>query len=198
MALTNLGKGNISSLTEGTTEARACNQYYSHTLEVMLSRYPWSFATKFQSMAGVTNPIPAGTFSAFDVISGQAKAYELPTDCLKVIDVLSSQVPEKASDLGEYGVPYKIANRVVYTTISPAILCYITKETDPTKFDTSFIEALSWELAARLAMPLVRDFKVRNDALNFARVLSAQAEMVDANETRHHYNHLSDYEKARA
>ena len=52
-----------------------------------------------------------------------------------------------------------------------AVLCveYISQETDPTKFDSGFVETLSTLLAAKLAVPVGAD-------LDKARLLSAEAE----------------------
>jgi hypothetical protein len=51
------------------------------------------------------------------------------------------------------------------------VLCieYISKETDPTKFDSGFIELLSTRLAAKLAVPLSGDMEK-------ARLLTSEAD----------------------
>ena len=61
------------------------------------------------------------------------------------------------------------ANRWVLWTGGVLCIEYISRETDPTKFDSGFVEALSTLLAAKLAVPLADD-------LNKAKLLTAEAD----------------------
>lgn len=61
------------------------------------------------------------------------------------------------------------ANRWVLWTGGVLCIEYIAKVTDPTKFDSGFVETLSTLLAAKLAVPLADD-------LNKAKLLTAEAD----------------------
>ena len=146
LALPNIGKtNNIVALTEASAEARACNQFYEHSRDVLLQAYPWRFAGKTASLAEITNDKP-GRWS---------HAYQRPTDCLKIRWLR----PEYSEDecqpktvKEETSFPYDLDGQAIYTDLSPAFLRYTSRLTDPTKYSPAFIDALSWHLAVRLVM----------------------------------------------
>lgn len=189
LALTNLGKENISALSEATAEARACNQFYAHVRDILLQAYPWRFAGKTQSMAEVTNT----------KVGAWGYAYDRPSDCLKVRWLRPEYAIDDPSTVAdEIAVPYDIEGNTIYCNFSPAFLRYTTRLTDPTKYSPLFVEALAWHLAVRLAMPLTRDPKVRADAYQLAVQTTGAAETADANEVRETSNHASEFVTGRS
>lgn len=190
LALTNLGKDNINALSEASAEARACNQLYEHARDTLLQAYPWRFAGKTQALAPLTNDKP-GTW---------AYAYKLPNDCLKPRWVrpeysLTDPCPQTPQE--EISNPYDIEGETIYCNLSPAFLRYTVRLTDPTKFTPLFVDALSWALTVRLAMPMTRDIKQRNDAIKLAQMARGEAETADANEVRSTSDHESEFVKGR-
>jgi hypothetical protein len=193
LALSNVGKTNIQDLTDKNAEARACNQFYAHTRDVLLQSYPWKAAAKTLSLGEVDNDKPgAWRF-----------AYTRPSDCLQVrwirpryandgvnLDACSPDLDELGRELSN---PYEIEGETLYCNLSPALLRYTFRLTDPTKFSPLFIDALSWHLAVRLAMPLTKDPKIRADALTVARSTQALAEQADANQERHSSDIVTDF-----
>lgn len=185
LGLSNLGKENIGALTEASAEARACNQFYEHTRDTLLQSYPYRFAGKTLSLASVTNDKPGAWLYA----------YRRPNDCLKVrwirreyatVDLCPQTMQEEIAN------PYEIEGETIYCNLSPAFLRYTFKLIDPTKYSPLFVDALSWHLSVRLAMPLTRDPKVRADAFQLAMRMQGAAEMADANEVRETSDHDSD------
>lgn len=191
LSLSNLGKDNISALTEPGAEARACNQFYEHTRDVMLQQYPWRFATKTQALAELLNDKP-----------GQwGFSYKRPVDCIKVRWVrvaYSLTEPYPQDDASQIAHPYSVEGDRIYCGLSPAYLTYIWKVTDPTRFPPLFVDALAAALAVRMAIPLTRDPKVRADNFQLAQVLMGQAQMADANEERESSDIVSDFVEVRA
>lgn len=190
LALSNLGKDNINALTEASAEARACNQFYEHTRDLLLQGYPWRFAGKTQSLAEVANA----------KLGAWKYAYQRPNDCLKVRWVrpeYSTVDPCPQTLQEEIANPYEIEGETVYCNLSPAFLRYTWRITDPTKFPPLFVEALSWHLSVKLSMPLTRDPKVRADAFQLAQRTQGAAEMADANEVRETSDYESDIVTAR-
>lgn len=191
LALSNIGKDEIQSLNDTGAEAQACRQFYEHVRDMLLSAYPWRFAGKTQSLADVANSKPGAW----------GYAYARPTDCLKVRWI----VPQYSNDPIEigsaktdnFGVLHDIEGETIYCDISPAFLRYTYRLTDPTKFSPLFVEALSWHLSVRLAMPLTRDPKVRADAFTIANGAQASAQTADANEVRETSDIDSDLVEAR-
>ncbi|NWJ26125.1 hypothetical protein [Rhizobium sp. RM] len=193
LALSNVGKSNITDLTEKSAEARACNQFYAHTRDVLLQSYPWTAARRTQFLAEVDNDKPGAW----------RYAYTLPSDCLQVRwirpvyagdgDTLKEYSQDRDTTGQELRHPYEIEGQTLYGNLSPCVLRYTARLTDPTKYSPLFIEALSWHLAVRLAMPLTRDPKIRADALKVATSAQASAEQADASETRHTSDIVTDF-----
>lgn len=195
LALTNIGKKNITNLNEASTEAKACNQFYDHTLRIMLQAYPYRWAGKTLSLAGITNDKPLYWQYAF----------ARPVDCLKVrridINSMSTTYADLSaldmSGVSQQGLPYDIEGQTLYCNIDPCFLIYTATQTDPTKFPELFVDALSWHLAVRLAMPVTRDPSVRAEAFKMATAMQAQAEALDANEVRETTDFESEYRSVR-
>lgn len=186
LALTNLGSDSINALSEPTAEARACNRFYEHTRDLLLQGYPWRFAGKTQALAELTNDKPGAW----------GYAYSRPNDCLKVRWVRREYstvdpCPQKLQE--EITNPYEIEGETIYCNLSPAFLRYTYRLVDPTKFSPLFVEALSWHLAVKLAMPLTRDPKVRADAFQLAMRMQGEAAAADANEVRETSDHETEF-----
>ncbi|HEY7824466.1 MAG TPA: hypothetical protein VIG24_16615 [Acidimicrobiia bacterium] len=191
LALSNIGKENISDLDEGSAEARACKQFYSHTRDTLLQAYPWRWAQTTQSLAAVTNT----------KTKRWAYAYQRPTDCLKVRRVMGElmldYVPYDETSVRGGGFNYEIEGSVIYTGLSPAYLAYTSRVEDVTLFPPLFQDALAWHLAVRLAMPLTRDPKIRADAFQLASRMQGEAAVSDANEVRETSDYPAEANEAR-
>jgi hypothetical protein len=184
LALSNIGKDNIQALTDAGAEARACSQFYEHTRDVLLQGYPWRFAGVSVALAEITN----------DRLGKWSKAYQRPTDCLKVRWVRPSYSEDEPAltEHEELSIPYEAEGDAIYCNLSPAFLRYTSRVVDPSKFSPLFVDALAWHMSVRLAMPLTRDPKVRADAWQVANQMTGQAQMMDANEARQSSDHVSE------
>lgn len=173
LALGNIAKPEIQSIDEASAEAKACKQYYGHVLGVALESYPWRFARRTEAMAEVANIKP----------KRWGFAYQRPTGCRKALMVTDDRFAEYDKD-DPAPPPYDIEGDIIYCNIPAAYLIFTAQIDDPTKYTFLFIEALSWHLAVRLAMPLTRDPKIRADAYQLAVQTTGQAGVADANEVR--------------
>lgn len=190
LALSNLGKDTINALNEASAEARACNQFYEQVRDALLQVYPWRFAGKTQALAEVTNT-EAGKW---------LYAYRRPSDCLKVRWIrpnYSTDDPCAQSHQQEISNPFDVEGETLFCNLPTAFLRYTYRLTDPTRFSPLFVETLSWHLSTRLAMPLTRDLKQRNDAYQLAMQTRATAEVADANEARETSDHDSELVEVR-
>ncbi|OWV77635.1 hypothetical protein ATY77_30155 [Rhizobium sp. R634] len=181
LALASIGKDSINALSEPTVEARACNRFFAPARDALLQAYPWRFAGRTRSLAEIVNDRPGEW----------AYAYDRPVDCLAIRGVRSAlDVTGETSVGGVFsggastagGHAYDAEGGVIYCNISPAYLNFTERLTDPTKYTPLFVDALSWHLAVRLAMPLTRDPQVRADAFQLANSTQALAQTADANE----------------
>lgn len=186
LALSNIGKDNINDLTEKSAEARACNQLYAQTRDVLLQSFPWAVAGKTVALGALDNDKP-GVWR---------HSYAQPADCLQIRWIRPRYAGDAAippetlkPDLDEAGremqYAYALEGDRLYCDLSPALLRYTCRLTDPTKYSPLFIEALAWHLAVRLAMPLTRDPKIRADAMALAQNSQRAAEQAEANQVRH-------------
>lgn len=191
LALSNIGKENISDVNEASAEAKACKQFYAHTRDTLLQSYPWRWAGTTQALAAVSN----------DKSSRWVHAYQRPTDCLKIRrvtdEMMSDYVPYHSSQVTAGGFNYAVEGSVIYTGLSPAYLEYTRRAEDVSKFPPLFQDALSWHLAVRLAMPLTRDPKIRADAYQLAERIQGEAAVSDANEVRETSDYPSEAHEAR-
>lgn len=190
LALGHLGADKIDALSEASSEARACNRFYGQTLDALLAAGPpWRFARHAAVLAEVTGSAAAGAGS----LGRWAHAYALPVDLIRMRAVRPTDGP--LSDEGSY--PYELSGERLYCDLAPAVLHYIRRIDDPAKFSPLFVEALSWHLAARLAMPLTRDAGQRQAAFQMALQTQAAASAAEANDEPGSTSFISDYERVR-
>lgn len=151
-ALVKLGLQPIISLADANAQARACNQVYATQRDALLRAHPWKFATKYVVLTpDVETPV-------FDF----GYQFTLPSDYLKL-----------QQESADPNVLWKLVGDKVYANDSVFELVYTARITDPTKFDSLFVEALEDKIAMVLAMPLTRQAKVYDSrAAQFALSMS--------------------------
>jgi len=135
LALQDLGRGlMITALDENSQAARACRLRYPYARDACLRAYDWNFAAARASLPALA-AAPAFRF---------AHAYQLPTDCLFVREVLGG---------GAY--PWTVEGGKLLTDMSaPLNVTYTRAETSPALFDPLFAEALAARIAADVAVSL--------------------------------------------
>ena len=190
LALSNVGKDNISDLDEASAEAKLCKQFYEHTRDAVLQSYPWRFARKTEALAEIANTMDKRWLHS----------YRRPVDCLKIRRINNDQFADYmpySDGIVAGGFAYDIEGTAIFCDLKPAYLEYTMRLEDPTKYPPLFIEALAWHLAVRLAMPLTRDPKVRADAFQLAMRMQNDAAVADANEVRETSDSPSEMMEAR-
>lgn len=140
-ALQKLGASSILSLTEDSTEGRACNLAYKPVRDALLRSHWWSFSIKRASLAA----------SSTSPLFGYDNQFPLPSDYLKLIP------PDHREKV--YMTDWKLEDGFIRTNDdAPLEIRYVSRVTDPNKFDALFIEALS----ARLAMEMCEQLTQSN------------------------------------
>lgn len=187
LALSNIGKANISAIDEASAEARACAQFYDLVRDLLLMSFPWSFATKTQALARVDNDKEDWAF-----------AFEKPTDCLKALAVNDERKFNWDGTTRRWATkPFSFEGQNVYSDVDPCYMTYTYRLEDPTKYSPAFIDTFGWHLAVRLAMPITRDPKLRIDCLEMAGRMWSLAAFNDANQERRTYDVPSDLIESR-
>lgn len=164
LALGNLGvQQTVSSDTEKSNEARACNRFYDSARDYVLRRFPWPFATAYQALALVgENPNTDWKYS-----------YRYPSQCLSIRRIVN---PLGRKDIGRvfndgplapisagYGmdpgkIPYTLSNdsggKLIFTDMENASVEFTARVVDTVLFDPLFVDALSWHLAVKIGPSL--------------------------------------------
>ena len=145
MALSRIGASPIEALTEASEAARKCNQFYEHDRRVVLRRYPWPWATRRVELAAMT-----------DSPQDYLYAYRYPADCCYLRKIFAVAPDGHFVPLPD--VRYKIVSDetglVIYTNEPRVVAEYTADVRDAALFDEMFCEALSWKLAASIALKL--------------------------------------------
>lgn len=169
IALARIGNSRtINSLTERTKEAYTCNLFYESMRDAVLADNDWNFAMSRVVLADLGDPAPGWLFR-----------YQYPTDCARISAILpkwftGSFIALKDKPVFEIGSNEDGTSRVIHTNESQAALLYVRSITDPMMFDALFSDALSWRMAAEIAMPIAANASLGQQAMaNYQQVLTA-------------------------
>jgi hypothetical protein len=128
-ALSLLGNASVSSLDDGSVEARELARVYDGVRRGLLRRGAWSFAIARAELAA----------SAAAPAFGWDAAYPLPSDYVRLVQVGARE--------GE-GIAYHLEGRSILTNeAAPLPVRYVRDETDAATFDAAFCDCLALALA---------------------------------------------------
>tara|TARA_R100000458_G_scaffold59881_1_gene72423 strand:- start:4949 stop:5518 length:570 start_codon:yes stop_codon:yes gene_type:complete len=160
-ALVKLGAERINSLTETNRRAQLCNEQYEKVRDEVLRAHPWNFAIKRMELSQLT------TTPAFEY----DYEYLLPSDCLRVLELHDNTIKWSIE-----------ADRKLLSDSATVKIKYISRVTATAEYDSLFIEALSFRLAADISYALVQSSSLSQKLLGeYENVLSA-ARSIDAQE----------------
>lgn len=159
-ALQQLGEPAIASLAEDSRAARECALAYAPVRDAVLRDHPWNAALRRASLPALSEPPPWGF----------AFAFQLPSDCLRVVEVLGCRA-------------WAIEGRQLLADVDPpAALRYVARLEDPTLFDDLLAEAIAARLAVELAEALTQSTSKRELALALYATALRRAKVVDGQE----------------
>jgi hypothetical protein len=159
LALQKLGASRIASLTENSTEGKACNACYTSMRDAELRAHPWSFAITRVILA------PDATAPAFDY----DYAFTKPTGCLRIL-------PPNTRNLDWH---YE-GNKILTNDGDTLNLRYVAQITDPAAFDSLFVEALACKLAWHMAEELTQSNTKKAAAVQDYRLVISAARRANA------------------
>lgn len=169
LALSHIGEtGNVASISpsDGSTQATICARYYPIARDALLEMRQWGFAMKRRALSPVTSDSSTWQF-----------AYVVPGDAMKIVAVQDAEATgdytqaisssffnEPAFPLGSgQSVPQEFnigqradGTRILYTNLDDAVLRYVSRVTDTSRFSATFRLALSWHLASLLAGHIIK------------------------------------------
>jgi hypothetical protein len=169
-ALARLGEARIFALSDDGAAARACALNYPLALDEVLRSHWWNFATARTTLTEL------GEAPEF----GYAHAYQLPTECLRVLEV------NGVSGTGDPDAQWEIEGGRLLHDEAKVEIRYIERVADVNLFDSMALEALIVLLASKLA-PAIQGGST-GKAVEFLeeyhRIVAPMARRVDGNESR--------------
>lgn len=163
-ALDMLGQPPIASLTDDTKAAAACRRNYPLSRDHVLRSYPWNGATRRVALAA----------SATAPAWGFAYQYQLPVDCLRVLD--------SEGDLRS-GVKWRREGNMLLTdAAAPLKIRYIAQATDPAQFDAMLVDVIAAHLASQIGYQVTGSNETANRAFQLYDRLHRDARMMDGRE----------------
>lgn len=168
MALLRLGHDRtIADLEEQSAEAGYLRTFWDSTRRAVLRSHAWNFAVRTVALAALSE-----TSDEWDYV------YSLPAKALRVLEIVNvySKAPESR-------IPYEIRAKKVYTDQESAVLKYVEDISDENLFDSEFVDALAYRLAAEIAGPLTQDMSRQGRMFELYRLLIEEAKAGDASES---------------
>lgn len=143
-ALGLLRANTISSFDEGTNEADIAKLYYEDFAQDILTRHPWSFATKKRRINQTTAPLNEWRY-----------AHIVPAEALRIWAVYNSgQVG--ATPVNHYDIQAPDGKRVIMSN-NPDLWLEYTVYTDETNWPGYFTHFAIYAFAALIALPVTDD-----------------------------------------
>lgn len=168
LALAKLGISPIMALTDDSKQAQFANRFYAQTRDEVLQSHRWNFAMSRSTL----NQLATAPESEW------AYAYQLPSDCLRVIELNGFDPTERK---GEFSVE---AGKLLCDA-EEARIRYIARVDDGSLYHPLFVHALATLLASRLAGPLTGSRNMPIELLKeYEAITGPQARMADAFEER--------------
>lgn len=158
LALTKLGDLRILNLTDNTKPAREVNAVFDMTRDYLQRRFSWRFCIKRANLAADTT-VPLWDW---------AYQYQIPTDCMRILQVGQWYPSPDLSDLiSTGGQEYVLEGKYILSNqAGPLKLRYLSRVEDPVQFDAAFDMAFSAYLAYILAEPLTASAEQKQMAYN--------------------------------
>ena len=140
-ALDKLGHGAITSLTDGTKASNLCTRTWDIVRDQVLRDHPWNFAVQRTTTA------PSATLPDW----GFSYQHPVPSDLLRLIEVRDLSAGE-----------YQVESNHILADSDVLYIRYVPRITDPVKFDSLFVDAVSSRLAYELCESLTQSNTKRN------------------------------------
>lgn len=140
LALRKIGQARITDINQGSNEAELILDSWTNARQTLLRLHPWNFALRqAQLTASSTTPLFHWRFS-----------YPLPSGYMRLV-----------SNNGIYAgtkLPcWEVAGGAILSNESKAEIVYVFDEDNCALWDSQFVEAFSFQIAAMIAPSLLKD-----------------------------------------
>lgn len=135
-ALILIGSREITSFTDNSNESRIAKNLYRSARDYCLRAYPWASLKKRAALVEL----------AETPISGFSHQYIQPNDCVRVIEVHTTD--NRKIDFWE------VNGRKVLADVKPLSIVYLSDTVPEQEYSTQLIQALVYRLASEMAYPV--------------------------------------------
>lgn len=141
-ALTKIGAGRITSLTDDLEAARVINHAWDIVRDAEMRAHNWNFTIVRDQLAALS------TTPSY----GPAYEYQLPSDCLRIIQVGEYYPGPSLSDYRNSDESaWQIEGRKILTDYAaPLKVRYVSRVEDTGQWDALFVEAFACKLAVEI------------------------------------------------
>jgi len=168
IALIALGEDPITSLSDNNKRAILCNARYDDIRRALLRSHPWNFAKKQAQLAADPMAPLFDYQTRFAVPTDFMRFYrESADDDMATWDIMAD---------GTTGSLFIYCNET-----APLNVIYVYDCQDPTEFDSLFVQALAYQIASELAIPLTQNSQraqqglaIMEGKLSIARLVGSQ------------------------
>ena len=173
LALGELRASAIADIAEDSIEAQSCARCYPQCLKALLERHDWGFARRIASLAELSE-------GAAGVGAGEWPfAYALPADLAGAIRLVP---PANARGWPiAWEQAFIVEAGILYAQAPNATLEYAANQVSEAAMPALFIEALTYALAARLAVPIRDSRDMKTQLLQQAELAATRAMADDMN-----------------
>lgn len=187
MALFHIGStSKVASVDEQSLEAIVCSTFYPTALDALLSykSADWGFATKNVKLADLGNPPTNWLYQ-----------YAYPNDCVRAIRIV---IPGVRNPIQGTEIPYDLqqgdSSLTIVTDMPEAELLYIARGLPAERLPSSFIMAMTYQLAALIAVPLKKDLATSQVLMQMAEQYTQVAMAASLNQQQPDNPPISIYE----
>ncbi len=180
MALSNLGAGQIDSLTERSSEAIQCNLWYEFSLLQALESFDWNFARRRVELTTHGDAIPT---NGTDPWSGVwAFRYVYPPDCVAFRKLQAPASPPDDAIPFDVETSINGKEKTILTNLSEAVGVYTYMNKFADMYSPYFVTTLSHFIASNIALSLTGSVDIKNFHAQIATNMGRFASASSANE----------------
>ena len=157
-ALILLGAAPINAITDQTNQARALNAVWNLERDNELRSHRWRFSITRASLPALSTAPASGPYT---------QQYQLPANCLRVLEIGDSYPGVDLSDLrtGPTTDDYQVEGQMVLSNLkAPLSIRYVQQITDPGLFDACFSKAFGARLAWTCCLRITESDTRKKDA----------------------------------
>lgn len=192
IALANIGQGELTDVSTDTgPEADACRKYYHIARKDVLREHQWAFANVQETLTS-TSSVDSDDYPEWMYF------YTYPSTALNIWCVFNeATIQEKWEQEFEKVYNPTLNHHIILTNQEDAFAEYTYNLTDVTIFDSKFVMAFTYRLAAMIAKSVVGDDNMANNMMMMSNYHISEAKRVGFAEKKKKIEVSSKYINAR-